>query len=45
MKLEYMDRALTFHFAWIIDQMEHRIRDKHYPMIEKRLGEFKETWE
>jgi hypothetical protein len=40
-----VERRLIFHFAYIIDQMEYRIRDKFYPMVKKRLGKFKEPWE
>ncbi len=45
LRWDYKERCLIFHFAYLIDQIEHRIRAKFYPIIERKIGKFKEAWE
>jgi uncharacterized protein YbcI len=37
LKSEYKERYLIFHFAWLVDQIEYRIRDKIYPKIKHKI--------
>ncbi len=45
LRWDYKERCLIFHFAYIIDQIEYKIRDKYYVVLEKKIGKFKEAWE
>ncbi len=45
LRWDHMEQCLIFHFAYIIDQVEYKIRDKFYPIIERKIGKFKEPWE